>query len=130
MFGSTAGFGASINLSAIAAGTGGFVINGESTLDKSGFSVSSAGDFNGDGFSDLLVGAPSSDGDTDGRSNGGDTYLIYGTAAGFSAINLADIAGWHRRRLCHPRRSGGGSGPATRYSSRPATSMATATTTC
>ncbi len=50
VFGSTAGFGASINLSTIAAGAGGFVINGESAGDVSGFSVSSAGDFNGDGF--------------------------------------------------------------------------------
>jgi hypothetical protein len=33
-----------INLSDIAAGTGGFVINGESTRDYSGDSVSSAGD--------------------------------------------------------------------------------------
>jgi hypothetical protein len=39
-----------INLSAIATGTGGFVINGESAGDKSGISVSSAGDVNGDGF--------------------------------------------------------------------------------
>jgi hypothetical protein len=37
---------------AIAAGTGGFVINGESRHDYSGFSVSSAGDVNGDGLDD------------------------------------------------------------------------------
>jgi hypothetical protein len=45
-----------INLSAIAAGTGGFVINGESMGDHSGWSVSSAGDVNGDGLDDLIVG--------------------------------------------------------------------------
>jgi hypothetical protein len=46
-----------INLSAIAAGTGGFVVNGESANDYSGRSVSSAGDVNGDGLDDLIVGA-------------------------------------------------------------------------
>jgi hypothetical protein len=41
----------------IASGTGGFVINGESENDYSGYSVSSAGDVNGDGLDDLIVGA-------------------------------------------------------------------------
>jgi hypothetical protein len=44
-----------INLSDIAAGIGGFVINGESARDYSGCSVSSAGDVNGDGLDDLIV---------------------------------------------------------------------------
>jgi hypothetical protein len=37
-----------IDLSAIASGTGGFVINGENAGDWSGISVSTAGDVNGD----------------------------------------------------------------------------------
>jgi hypothetical protein len=36
---------------------GGFVINGEAAHDYSGWSVSSAGDVNGDGLDDLIVGA-------------------------------------------------------------------------
>jgi hypothetical protein len=40
----------------IVAGIGGFVINGESASDYSS-SVSSAGDVNGDGLDDLIVGA-------------------------------------------------------------------------
>jgi hypothetical protein len=44
-----------INLSAI--GTGGVVINGENAYDRSGFSVSTAGDVNGDGLDDLIVGS-------------------------------------------------------------------------
>jgi hypothetical protein len=35
--------------------TGGFVINGEAANDESGFSVSNAGDVNGDGLDDLIV---------------------------------------------------------------------------
>jgi hypothetical protein len=45
------------DLSTIVAGTGGFVINGESAGDWSGCSVSNAGDVNGDGLDDLIVGA-------------------------------------------------------------------------
>jgi hypothetical protein len=33
---------------------GGFVINGEAKYDYSGFSVSSAGDVNGDGLDDII----------------------------------------------------------------------------
>jgi hypothetical protein len=36
---------------------GGFVINGGSENDNSGCSVSNAGDVNGDGLDDLIVGA-------------------------------------------------------------------------
>ena len=46
-----------INLSDITSGTGGFVINGENTNDGSGISVSSAGDVNGDGLDDLIIGS-------------------------------------------------------------------------
>ncbi len=45
-----------IELSDVAAGTGGFVINGIDPSDDSGVSVSGAGDVNGDGLADLIVG--------------------------------------------------------------------------
>ncbi|MHC5731554.1 MAG: integrin alpha, partial [Nostoc sp.] len=56
VFGSNSGFGASFNLSSLN-GSNGFVINGIDSGDRSGISVSSAGDINGDGFDDLIIGA-------------------------------------------------------------------------
>jgi hypothetical protein len=49
---------------------GGFVINGEAAGDASGCSVSSAGDVNGDGLDDLIVGAVYADpnGNSSGKS--------------------------------------------------------------
>jgi hypothetical protein len=39
----------------------GFVIKGESARDHSGYSVSNAGDVNGDGLDDLIIGAYGAD---------------------------------------------------------------------
>ena len=50
-----------VELFDIAAGNGGFIIDGEYSSDRSGRSVSSAGDVNGDDLSDLLIGASSAD---------------------------------------------------------------------
>ena len=57
VFGNAGGFAAEIDLAAVAAGNGGFVIHGQDAGDYSGCSVSSAGDINGDGFDDLIIGA-------------------------------------------------------------------------
>ena len=48
---------------------------GESTNDNAGSALSWAGDVNGDGFDDLIVGAP---GEDTGGSGAGMTYLILG----------------------------------------------------
>jgi MYXO-CTERM domain-containing protein len=50
--------------------------------DYFGFSVSGAGDLNGDGYADLVVGAPWDD---DAASESGSVYVYYGTATGIDA---------------------------------------------
>jgi hypothetical protein len=72
-------------------GSNGFQVDGFTVFDRSGFAVSGAGDLNGDGFDDLLVGAPS-----DGyyQTHAGKAYVIFGKASGFSAtLNLGDLNG-------------------------------------
>jgi len=73
-----AGFGASgvIELSSLN-GLNGFVINGIDQNDRSGVTVSMAGDVNDDGVNDLLVGA--SGADPNSNSNAGETYVIFGS---------------------------------------------------
>jgi hypothetical protein len=86
VFGKTDG--AAIELSAFAA-TDGFVIDGANTGDRSGYSVSDAGDVNGDGLDDLIVGAPFND--TAGTETG-TSYVVFGKTDG-SAIQLSNLSG-------------------------------------
>ncbi len=48
-----------------------------------GFSVAAAGDVNGDGYNDVLVGAPDKDNST--FTDGGAAYFYYGSSSGLSA---------------------------------------------
>jgi len=54
---------------------------GESADDYAGCSVSSAGDVNGDGFNDIIIGAY---GNEDGGSTAGQAYLIFGKYSGWA----------------------------------------------
>ncbi len=81
--------GTPIDLTAVVNGTGGFVIHGENAHDNAGFSVAAAGDVNGDGLADLLVGAPYAD--PLGRLKAGNTYLVFGQKDG-TAVNLSAVA--------------------------------------
>ena len=83
VFGSATGFGATFELSTLAAGGGadGFVIQGDTPSGQTGFLVSDIGDFNGDGIDDLAVGTPASYGG--GPLFSGETYVIFGSNGGF-----------------------------------------------
>ncbi len=91
VFGKGTPFTGPVNLASIAAGVGGFAIRGEQTLDQAGTTVAAAGDLNGDGFADIVVGATSGDGPGDVRPQAGAAYVVYGKA-GTAAVNLTNIA--------------------------------------
>ncbi|MCC8997064.1 MAG: FG-GAP-like repeat-containing protein, partial [Nitrosomonas sp.] len=89
VFGKASGFSATLEMSSLD-GTNGFRLDGITKYDTAG-NVSSAGDMNGDGFSDILIGAPATDinGDASGSS-----YVVFGKSSGFDAVmNLADLNG-------------------------------------
>jgi hypothetical protein len=59
----------------------------------SGFSVSSAGDVNDDGFDDLILGAPDANG-SGTEVYAGSSYVVFGRAGGFTAtIDAAGLNG-------------------------------------
>src|SRR4028119_1518869 len=91
VFGSNSGFGASFNLSELN-GSNGFALNGIAAFDESGFSVSSAGDVNGDGFDDLIIGARRTD--PNGIDAAGQSYVVFGSNSGFGAdLDLSTLNG-------------------------------------
>ncbi|MEO1211655.1 MAG: hypothetical protein AAFX78_19325, partial [Cyanobacteria bacterium J06638_20] len=91
VFGNPAGFGASLDLATLN-GSNGFAINGVAANDASGVSVSGAGDINGDGIDDLIIGA--SGADPDGNNSAGSSYVVFGRQTGFGvSLNLAALNG-------------------------------------
>ena len=89
VFGSDTGLPNPFNLSTIN-GSNGFVINGVNVNDYSGSSVSQAGDVNGDGLDDLIVGAFKAD--PNGNTEAGSSYVVFGSHTGFPhPINLSTI---------------------------------------
>jgi FG-GAP repeat len=90
--GATVGSTGVIELSSLN-GSNGFVLNGIDTYDGSGHSVSSAGDVNGDGIDDLLIGAPG--GDSNGAYDAGESYVVFGgaTVGSIGVIELSSLNG-------------------------------------
>src|SRR5439155_1684477 len=58
-----------------ALGSGGFTLRGFENSAEAGFSVSGAGDVNGDGFADVLVGAYLTNA---GGTDRGEAYVVFG----------------------------------------------------
>ncbi len=77
VYGKASGFGTNIDLSSLD-GSNGFKVSGVAASDASGSAVASAGDLNNDGFSDLIIGAPNAD--PNSNSNAGAAYVVYGQA--------------------------------------------------
>src|SRR6185369_17113948 len=77
LYGHGGAFDASIDTANLDAADG-FKISGVVDGDKAGLSVASAGDINGDGYADIVIGAPN-----DGP---GEAFVVYGKAGGFADI--------------------------------------------
>mgnify|MGYP002651094584 FL=1 len=95
VFGTASGFGANIDLSSLD-GSDGFRLSGSKLQDYAGRSVASA-DVNGDGFADLIIGAPGAD---QNGPNKGFTYVVFGKAGGFASnLDLSTLDGSNGFRL-------------------------------
>ncbi|WP_158287597.1 VCBS domain-containing protein [Falsiroseomonas bella] len=81
-----------VDLAEVAAGTGGlgFKILAEAAQDGLGSAVGIAGDVNGDGLADIIVGARFHD--RPGASNSGAAYIVFGKEDG-GEVDLLDVAG-------------------------------------
>jgi Ca2+-binding RTX toxin-like protein len=90
VFGKAGGWSANLALSALD-GTGGFRINGELANDRAGRAVAGAGDVNGDGWDDILIGAYLAD--PNGRSASGASYIVYGSASFAATLELSSLDG-------------------------------------
>ena len=91
VFGKASGFAANLDLSTLD-GTNGFKISGVAADDRSGYSVASAGDVNGDGFADIIVGACGADHER--HYDSGASYVVFGKASGFAAnLDLSTLDG-------------------------------------
>jgi len=91
IFGKAGGL-SNLDLTDPIAAADGFAISGAATIDRAGFSVSGGGDYNGDGFDDLVIGAPYATplaGTVDERPAAGKVYVVFGKASGFATVDLA-----------------------------------------
>jgi hypothetical protein len=89
VFGLTQGFPAVFELASLypdggGNGSRGFVLTGIDVLDYSGSSVSAAGDVNGDGVDDVIIGAASAN--PNGNSYAGESYVVFGSTHSFPAV--------------------------------------------
>jgi len=90
-------FGSSLDLSSLN-GSNGFRLDGLAAYDESGYSVSRAGDINGDGVDDVIIGGYKAD--ANGNIDSGSCYVVFGSSSGFaSALQLNTLNGSNGFRL-------------------------------
>ena len=78
-------------------GSNGFRLDGANRGDQSGVSVSSAGDVNGDGYDDVIIGAW---GAGNNGAGSGSSYVVFGKASGFDAtMDLSALDGSNGFRI-------------------------------
>ena len=93
VFGRDASFSATLDLSSLD-GTNGFSIIGPQTGfggAQAGYSVAAAGDVNGDGLGDIIIGAPEAD--LDGREDVGQAFVVFGAMEFDDQLWLANVDG-------------------------------------
>ena len=91
IFGSSEGFDTNFDLSDLN-GSNGFVIEGNETLSFFGFSVSGAGDINGDGLADIIIGAPGAE--VNNQAGVGKSYVVFGSNEPLNPrLNLGELDG-------------------------------------
>ena len=73
----------SLDLTTLSGGNG-FIVEGADIDDNLGSALSIFGDFNGDGFDDIVAVAPNAD--PDGRDRAGEAYVIFGGPGRHSLI--------------------------------------------
>ncbi len=96
IYGKPSAFNPEVPLSSID-GINGFKLTGVATGDSAGFSVSGAGDVNGDGFSDLIIGATYADAN---GTDSGASYVVFGSNTGLPAnIPLSSLIGSNGFRI-------------------------------
>ena len=85
IFGSELDYEPAVNLGALS-GRNGFRLDGAASGERSGSAVAGAGDINGDGIGDVIIGAPGANRDA------GASYLVLGRTTGFPGkMNLSDL---------------------------------------
>jgi hypothetical protein len=88
IFGKTSAYPAVIEVSTLN-GANGFTMYGNVASSSIGQTVAGAGDVNGDGFADLVVGAPTSD--PNGITDAGQSYVVYGRPSFAPSLNLDSL---------------------------------------